>query len=327
MKVTPGSTDVTTYVSMVLSADGSDATGLTITDLDLQYVRSGASPAAKVDATALAATNSAHGDNQAIEVDSTDQPGLYRVDWPDAAFAAGVREVILTVKHADCRAAHLRVEIETIQTGDSYAIVSSGTHGNAALKTLIDDVEGKVDDLESRLGTPSDLGSGATVAANLVDIEALADNLPAIESKIDTIDGIVDDILTDTGTTLQGELDGIQTDTEDIQSRLPAALTAGGNIKAESLVISNNAVSAAALAADAVTEIVTAVLTTAVTEAYRSGSVAPTVAQALCEILQHLGESSISTTTKTLKKFDQSTTAKTYTLDDATTPTAIEVTT
>lgn len=65
------------------------------------------------------------------------------------------------------------------QTGDAYAVVNSGTHGNAALKTLIDDVEGKVDDLETRLGTPSDLGSGASVAANLVDIESLADNLPA----------------------------------------------------------------------------------------------------------------------------------------------------
>jgi hypothetical protein len=45
----------------------------------------------------------------------------------------------------------------------------------------------------------------------------------------------INDILTDTGTTLQAELDGIQADTEDIQTRLPAALTAGGNIKADAL--------------------------------------------------------------------------------------------
>lgn len=38
-------------------------------------------------------------------------------------------------------------------------------------------------------------------------------------------------ILTDTSTTLQAELDGIQADTEDIQSRLPAALV-GGRIDA-----------------------------------------------------------------------------------------------
>lgn len=36
-----------------------------------------------------------------------------------------------------------------------------------------------VDDLESRLGTPSNLGSGATVAANLADIEAQTDDIGA----------------------------------------------------------------------------------------------------------------------------------------------------
>ena len=42
-------------------------------------------------------------------------------------------------------------------------------------------------------------------------------------------------ILTDTGTTLQAEIDGVQADTEDIQARLPAALTADGNIKTDTL--------------------------------------------------------------------------------------------
>jgi len=120
MKVTPGSTDVTTYFVLRLTADGTEATALTVTNFDLQYVRSGAAPAAKVDASALAATDSAHSDNSAIEIDATDQPGLYRVDWPDAAFAAGVREVILSVKCATCFTEHLRVELETLQTGDSY---------------------------------------------------------------------------------------------------------------------------------------------------------------------------------------------------------------
>ena len=97
---------------MRLAADGTAATGLTITNFDLQYTRSGVAPVAKVDATALAATDSVHADNKAIEIDATDQPGLYRVDWPDAAFAAGVREVVLSVKCATCFTEHLRVEID-----------------------------------------------------------------------------------------------------------------------------------------------------------------------------------------------------------------------
>ena len=67
----------------------------------------------------------------------------------------------------------------TPQTGDSYAIVNSGTHGNAALKTLID-----------------------------------------------TIDNFVD------------------TEITDIQARLPAALTAGGNIKADALAVSGDTTAA-----------------------------------------------------------------------------------
>ena len=103
MSVTGDSTDVTTYFVLRSSTDGTELTGATITNIDLQYVRSGAAPAAKVDATALAATDSAHADNKAIEIDATDAPGLYRVDWPDAAFAAGVREAVKTagtISHA-----------------------------------------------------------------------------------------------------------------------------------------------------------------------------------------------------------------------------------
>lgn len=112
MNVTGNSTDVTTYFKLKLSATNLEATGLTITDLDLQYTRSGATPAAKVDATTLGAANSAHTDNAAFEIDATDQPGVYRVDWPDAAFAAGVKEVICTVKHASCFTEDLRVTID-----------------------------------------------------------------------------------------------------------------------------------------------------------------------------------------------------------------------
>lgn len=71
------------------------------------------------------------------------------------------------------------------------------------------------------------------------------------------------------------------------------------------------------------TAIATAVLTTAGTEAYRADGAAPTLMQALCEILAHLGEASVSGTTMTLKRFDGSTTAMTLTLNDASSPTSI----
>lgn len=69
------------------------------------------------------------------------------------------------------------------------------------------------------------------------------------------------------------------------------------------------------------------ILTTALTEAYRSTGATGSAAQLLYEIIAHLGEMSIASTTKTLKKLDGSTTAKTYTLNDATNPTSITETT
>lgn len=111
MLVKAGDTNVTTYFAMRLTADGKAATGLTPADFDLQYVRSGLVPVAKVDMVALAATNTAHTDNRGIEIDAIDQPGIYRIDWPDAAFSTGVREVILTAKVATAFTEHLRVEL------------------------------------------------------------------------------------------------------------------------------------------------------------------------------------------------------------------------
>lgn len=48
--------------------------------------------------------------------------------------------------------------------------------------------------ISERLGVPSDLGGGASVAANLSDIEGQTDNLPSIETKIDTLDTVADAI-------------------------------------------------------------------------------------------------------------------------------------
>jgi hypothetical protein len=141
MLVTAGAVDVTTYFHLRLAADGTDATGLTITNIDMQYTRSGATPAAKVDATALGAANSAHSDNTAFEIDGTDQPGVYRVDWPDAAFASGVDEVILTVKVATAFTESLRVRLMSATRGLSGTALPAAA-ADAAGGLIISDAGG-----------------------------------------------------------------------------------------------------------------------------------------------------------------------------------------
>ena len=63
--------------------------------------------------------------------------------------------------------------------------------------------------------------------------------------------------------------------------------------------------------------------TTAITESYAADGAAGTPAQLMYLIQQAITEFAISSTTKTIKKLDGSTTAATETLDDATTPTSI----
>jgi hypothetical protein len=72
--------------------------------------------------------------------------------------------------------------------------------------------------------------AGIDVAADIIALKAVADtiatdtttDIPALiataEGKIDTIDGIVDNILTDTGTTLENRLIAIEADTNELQA-------------------------------------------------------------------------------------------------------------
>lgn len=147
MLVAPGAVDITEYFVLRGTDDNLAETGLTITDFDLQYVRSGAAPSAKVDATALAATDSAHADNKAIEIDATDQPGLYRIDWPDAAFAAGVRSVVLTVKCSGVFTEHKEIQIAA-----PVGVAASVTGAVGSVTGAVGSVTGAVGSVTGNVG-------------------------------------------------------------------------------------------------------------------------------------------------------------------------------
>jgi hypothetical protein len=73
------------------------------------------------------------------------------------------------------------------QTGDAYAIVNSGTHGNSALKTLIDTVGTVVDAVKAKTDNlPSDPADASVVAGLIAGVDA----------KVDIIDTNVDDVET-----------------------------------------------------------------------------------------------------------------------------------
>ena len=73
----------------------------------------------------------------------------------------------------------------TPQTGDAFARLGAPAGASISADILV--IDNLVDDLESRLGTPSNLGGGATIAANLVDIESQTDDIGAAGAGLTAI--------------------------------------------------------------------------------------------------------------------------------------------
>ena len=129
MIVTAGATNVSVYFYIVGSAahasPGDPITGLAFGDIETggeaSYMRQGA---ARVDAgtvITLASASAAHSDGGFVEVSAADMPGVYRFDPPDAAFATGVDQVIISIVVAAANnavAAPILVDITDVDLRD-----------------------------------------------------------------------------------------------------------------------------------------------------------------------------------------------------------------
>jgi hypothetical protein len=77
----------------------------------------------------------------------------------------------------------------TAQTGDSFARLGAPAGASVSADILV--LDNFVDDLESRLGTPSNLGSGATISANLVDIEGQTNDIGVAGAGLTAVANVV----------------------------------------------------------------------------------------------------------------------------------------
>lgn len=175
----------------------------------------------------------------------------------------------------------------------------AGVTGNVggSVAGSVASVTGAVGSVTGNVGG-SVVGSVASVTGTVGGIAGTITTLDALDTAQDAQHA-----------TTQAATTAIEADTQDIQSRIPAALV-GGRIDA---TIDGTGMETGAI---------DAILTRQMTESYAADGVAPTLAQALFLIQQELGDFAISGTTITVKRLDGSTTAATFTLDDATTPTS-----
>jgi len=172
------STDITRYIMLVDSTDGTPETGYTISSLDLQYTRERSTPSVKADAVALLSVDASHLDNRAIEVDSTNSPGLYRVDWPDAAFATGADKVILVVIGTGLHPSVEEIQLVDIDVEDSVRAGLTGIPnvtpgGNGGLPTV--DANNRVVGIQGTKNTLDDLNDVSSATVNAQCDTALTD--------------------------------------------------------------------------------------------------------------------------------------------------------
>ena len=229
IEVKKGSTDQTFYVFFGDSADGTPETGLTITDIDITYIRN-QDTYVKADATALTAADDAHTDNYAFEVDATQAPGIYRIDFPDAAFATAADKVILAATCAGCSPCYIHCRLVDFDSQDGVRIgltAMPNAAADAAGGLPVSDAGGL--DLDALNTAVADVltDTGTTLPGTLTTITGYVDLIDDGTSGLAKIAADVAAILVDTDATIPGTITTLQADTDDIQARLPAALVGG----------------------------------------------------------------------------------------------------
>lgn len=119
MQVKKGSTDITVYFHLRDSSNGTSKTGLVYNSSGAvaSYTRSRSS-CTTITLASLSSPSAAHSDGGFIEVDGTNAKGLYRLDVPDAAFAAGADEVIIHIGFTGVFEESLAIELVDERPGN-----------------------------------------------------------------------------------------------------------------------------------------------------------------------------------------------------------------
>ncbi len=126
-----GSTSVSIIIELRAGTTGLPITAIAHTDLtSASYLRQGGLRVA-ITLSALAAVDSAYSSGGWIELDSSNLPGLYRLDVPDAALATGADWVVVQVADGTTFTAHVK----------QFALPTYATLASAIMADIIE-VEG-----------------------------------------------------------------------------------------------------------------------------------------------------------------------------------------
>jgi len=275
---------------------------------------------------------------------------------------AGVPEVDLThVAGATTNVAALATNVDAIITDTADMQPKLGTPAGASISADILVIDNFVDGLESTIGAagasltaiPWNASWDVEVESEVNDalVVQRLDELVNADSDIDgvappTVGSVMHELLSKTAGSFTYDqttdsLEAIRDKETDIETDTAEIGVAGAgltniNLPDQTMDIVGNITGNLSGSVGSVTGLTAAnldttvssratpaqILTTALTEAYAADGVAPTLSQLLFLVLSGLTEFAIASTTITVKKLDGTTTAATYTLDDATNPTS-----
>ena len=206
-----GSTDKQVSVTAVDATTGLPKTAVAYDDSGAAfwYKREGGTKTT-VTLASLATTDAAHADGGFIHIGD----GKCRLDLPDAAFAGGASYVEYGGSFTGTliiggRVKLIDIDLEdagdmgvtaltghTPQTGDSYAIVNDGAHGNAALKTLVETADTVVDAIKAVTDNLPNSGALNNLDA-AISTRMPTSHIAATAGKVDAV-GTVDTCTTNT---------------------------------------------------------------------------------------------------------------------------------
>lgn len=135
-------------------------------------------------------------DTSMTEMDATNAKGYYVCDLTQAE--TNGNEILFSAKSSTANISVIGAPalVATVpsgfsgsvaQTGDSYAVVNSGTFGNSALKTLIDTVDDFLDTEVAAIKAKTD-----NLPSDPADASDIAGAFTTLNTKIDTIDDFLD---------------------------------------------------------------------------------------------------------------------------------------
>ena len=280
-----GSTSLSLPIILRKTADNTEQTGKVAVDMTASYWRQGGLRVG-ITLSNLAAVDSVYSSGGVKEVDATNMPGLYRLDPPDAAIATGVDWVVIAIKVASTYVFYERYALTTnvVATGDSFVRIGAPAGASVsadivAVKAETASIQTDTNDLQTQVGTAgaglTNLGGMSTTMKAQVQTEAedalvthRLDELVNADSDIDgvappTVGSVFHELMsktagsftfdqtTDSLEAVRDKETDIETDTQDIQTRLPAALV-GGRMDSNVQAMADAIITAAKFAAGAI---------------------------------------------------------------------------